>query len=245
MSLLAKLLAKRSVKSSLQIFGENLTPRAIAAAMRTNQRKDDRIACGVAVATLMTADRFASGFQKFLSEMPHLGRKGNDRLPYDALMVEAAAYCHYLLSRDYRPTQSDDDLDEADNLDDQPHSTEEVDGSEVCAKALFFSQALLAKCMPTSNAANFLERRMLFYLGKALPRDERVVAEFFSSVVLSIIDEELPNASTPRGIRPGLQFTLAAGAYIPIFHQTHVAALRQAIQNLFENSDALLRELSQ
>lgn len=242
MSLFSKLFAKRPVKSPLETFGESLTPHAIAAAMRIDQRRNDRIACGVAIATLLTADRFASGFQKFLSKMPHLGRSGNDRLPYDALMIEATAYCHYLLSRDYPPTESDDDPSEDDDLDDLE---QDVNGSEACAKALFFSQAFLAKYMPTGYAANFLERRMLFYLGKALPHDERAVAEFFSSVVLSIIDEKLPYPSTPKGLGPSLQFTLAAGAYIPIFHQTHVAALRQVVQNLFENSDALLRELSQ
>jgi hypothetical protein len=162
-------------------------------------------------------------------------------------MIEAAAYCHYLLSRDYPPTEDDDDQDEDEDeeLDDlEPNSEEGIDCSAACAKALFFSQALLGKYMPTGYTANFLERRILFYFGRLLPRDERAVAEFFSSVILSKIDEKVPQASGLRGLGPGLQFTLATGAYIPIFHKTHVAALREIIHNLFENADELLRECS-
>lgn len=245
MRFMSRFFATRRIRSPLEQFGDGLTPHAIPAALRTHGSRDDRIVCGVATAVLVTAHSFASGFQKFLSEMPYPGRKDNHQLPYDDMMIEAAAYCHFVLSRDYPPGEDDDDSDEVGDLDDLgSDAMEDINGSDACAKAIFFSQALLARYMPTGHPANFFERRILFYLGKILPRDERAVAEFFSSVVLAIIDGKLPQTSGLKGLGPGLQFSLAAGAYIPIFHQTHVAALREIVQNLFEKADELLRECS-
>ena len=187
----------------------------------------------------MTAARFASGFQKSFTDLPGLGGKSKDRLPYDELMVEAAAYCHYLLSREF-PSTRDDDFDEDSGWDDpELDSTWDVDGSDACATALFYSQALLAEHLPAGYTSDFLERRWLYYHGKVLPREERDVAEFFSSEILSIISERVPSTVGREGL------ILAAKIHVPIFHQTHVAALRQMTHNLFENADALLLELSE
>ena len=109
----------------------------------------------------MTAARFASGFQKSFTDLPGLGGKSKDRLPYDELMVEAAAYCHYLLSREF-PSTRDDDFDEDSGWDDpELDSTWDVDGSDACATALFYSQALLAEHLPAGYTSDFLERRFL------------------------------------------------------------------------------------
>ena len=103
----------RKPLSTLEEFGQHLTPRAIPAAMRFEGTKEDRIAWGVGTAALVTAHAFASGLQKHVDKMPSMGWKQTFRLPYDDLMVEAAAFCHYILSKDY-PVSDDDDGDEYD-----------------------------------------------------------------------------------------------------------------------------------
>lgn len=242
MKFISRLFHKPLRRSALEEFGDSLTTRAIATALRTSESRDDRIAWGVATTVLVTARNFAVGLQKQVSEMPVPSRR-DYRLPYDDIMIEAAAFCHYVLSRDYPPS---DDFDDGgtDADDGSPDDPEDVNGSDSCAKALFFSQGLLLKFLPTGYPEGFLERRWLFYVGKVLPRDDRTMAEFFCSIVLTIIEEKAPHTSGIKGLGPGMQVTLAAGTYVPMFYQTHIAALREMTGNLFRNADALLRELS-
>jgi len=245
MSFWSRHMQKSRPRTALEEFGDNLTTRAIPAVMRNEGTRDERIAWGLATMVLVTARDFAVGLQEHVADIP--GPKRNYRLPFDDIMIEAAAFCHYLLSRDHPPT--DEDLDDV--VDEDLLDTDELDspldglGADACASALFTSQAIVSKHLPPGHSQDFLERRWLFYTAKLLPRDDRALAEFFGSVVLAIIDEKMPDPSAIRGLGPGLQLTLASGTFVPIFYQTQIAALRQMARSLFENADALLRELDE
>ena len=242
MKFIDRLFAKRKPRTPLEEFGAGLTPHSILAAMRTHASRNDRIAIGIATAVLVTANRFAAGFQKFLSGMPALDGKENHQLPYDALIIEAAAYCHYTLSRDYPPGDDNYEDETSDDSSPAPLHERDINGSDACAKALFYSQAIISRYIPEGYPENFLEKRLLFYLGQVLPRDERRVIEFFSSVLLSVINEKSPQSSSLNRRRPGLVLSLATGTYVPIFHQGNLAGLRKSVRNLLEKADELLRE---
>lgn len=246
MTFLSRLFSRGRPRSPLEEFGQHLTPHAIAAAMRTEGSKEDRIARGVGTAVLVTAHAFASGLQKHVDQMPSMGRKLTYRLPYDELMVEAAAFCHYIVSKDY-PVTGNDDGDEYDEDDlgvIQPESSSGSDRCDAVAYGLFFSQALLAKYLPSNSDGDILERRWLFYTSKLVLRNEREASELFCSVVLAIIDDAVKDPAGLPGLGPGMHLTMAAGTYVPIFYTTHVKALRETILNLFEHSVELLGELS-
>lgn len=246
MKFISRLFTRRRPKSPLEEFGDGLSTDAIAAAMRSDGTKEHRITSGVATTVLVTAHAFVTGLQKHVSEMPVLGRRMDLSLSYDELMIEATGFCHYLLSRAYPPDRSDNwEDDEADDeAVDAQDDEHDVNASDVCAQAIFLSQALLSRYLPTGYPEDFLERRWLFYMGRILPRDDRVVADFFCSVILGIASQKLPRASGIEGLGSDLPVTLAVGSYVPIFYQTRIVALHEVVGNLFRNADELLRELS-
>jgi hypothetical protein len=239
MAFLSRLFLRERPRSPLEEFGRLLTPHAIPAAMRTNGSKEDRIAYGVSMAVLVAAHAFASGLQKHVDQMPSMGWKKTYRLPYDDLIVEAAAFCHYIVSKDYPFSDEDDEYYEDDDYDED----EEDDRHGVVAYALLLSQVLLTSHIPNQSDDDILKRRWLFYTNKLVLGDTREAVDLFCSVVLAIIDDAVDDPAGLPGLGPGMHLTMAAATYVPIFHTTQVETLRETILNLFEHSDELLREL--
>ncbi len=216
----------------LEQVGARSGPERIMAVMRIDSDREFRLAAGLSTLVIGTAHKFDVGLRSFLAELPEaLTRIEDSTIDGDSLLIEAVAYCHFVLWHTYGPDNwRYPDLSPREQAIELP--------AYVCSLALQFSRRQIERHHEPSKENYIMTKRFNSYKKAA----QEVVDSSPSKMLVSAVVDLLDGDKRDSEVVPGLASTIGANGYVGIFHQTFLKALLESTDRLFDNADDILAE---
>ena len=233
-SLFSKKSSAAHTSTPLESFVTSITMESIRKAYCTAASEDMRLPSAISVDVLYTANRIAGGMSNQIIEFQKPFGTKSRPFHYDAVLFEAASYCHaYLQYCGEHPRQSEDE--EFD--DDSPYST-----------ALHYSCALtsslVTEMMSPALPREALSKRALGYFLHFNRGLETAMTEFEWNLKYAI-SNGVPKKGQSQPPDLDLAVDMAVKSVIRVDHATILGSLVEVSRNLHKHGAEILKEWHQ
>lgn len=210
-----------SADDSLEVLVERLTPESVPSVYRSTSGRDTKLRAAFATWLLYLAGKFATGLRKMLDGVPHPDDIKRPAYPYDAIVVEATAFCLYTLMQEFLGAdyeEEDADPSDGDYLEHLKHAA---------AAASAFITGKVAFSIPE----DLLLKRCIDYATKREQR-KSTPAEGFINRVLAAFQNGAPVGPALGRFEGELMVTIATNTYFPIFESTYMQGMEDMARKM-------------
>lgn len=221
MGFLSKLFGGGLEQTPLEAIVVAMTLEKVQGTYKSVKNPKLRVPAAISVYALYLAYRFSSGLRDMLGKIDKGSQKGGV-FPFDAIVFEAAAFCHFWLMREKLAVNEDED----------EGAPEEDQYFECLRASAEITSSLLVKHTSFDLPADLLMQRSIAYSFEEARKSTRP-EEKFAQFLVSSYQSQSPAIRTSVSISSSLPLQLSITSYIPIFSSTLLTEFKKGVRAMY------------